>query len=39
MKMPRILKGFNLYIDGENQYGVIVDVTRPKIARKTDCCG
>ena len=36
MKMPRILKGFNLFVDGENQYGVIVDVTRPKIARKTE---
>ena len=36
MKMPRILKGFNLFVDGENQYGIVVDVTRPKIARKTE---
>ena len=36
MKMPRILKGFNLFVDGDNQYGVTVDVTRPKIARKTE---
>lgn len=36
MKMPKILKGFNAFIDGENQYGVTVDITRPKIARKTE---
>ena len=36
MKMPNILKGFNLFVDGENQYGVVVDVTRPKISRKTE---
>lgn len=36
MKMPKQLKGFNLFVDGENQYGVIVDISRPKIARKTE---
>ena len=36
MKMPKILKGFNAFVDGENQYGVTVDITRPKIARKTE---
>lgn len=36
MKMPNILKGFNLFVDGENQYGVVVDVSRPKITRKTE---
>jgi phage major tail tube protein len=36
MKMPKVLKGFNIFVDGENQYGVTVDVTRPKIARKTE---
>ena len=36
MKMPRILKAFNLFIDGMNQHGIVADVTRPKIARKTE---
>lgn len=36
MKMPKQLKGFNLFTDGENQYGVIVDISRPKISRKTE---
>lgn len=36
MKMPKVLKGFNIFVDGENQYGVTVDVTRPKITRKTE---
>ena len=36
MKMPKILKGFNAFVDGENQYGVTVDITRPKITRKTE---
>lgn len=36
MKMPKQLKGFNLFADGENQYGVTVDITRPKITRKTE---
>ena len=36
MKMPKVLKGFNAFVDGENQYGVTVDITRPKITRKTE---
>lgn len=36
MKMPKQLKGFNLFVDGENQYGVLVEITRPKITRKTE---
>lgn len=36
MKMPKQLKGFNIFVDGENQYGVTVDISRPKIARKTE---
>lgn len=36
MKMPKILKSFNLFVDGENQVGVVVDITRPKITRKTE---
>lgn len=36
MKMPKQLKGFTVYVDGEDQYGVVVDITRPKIARKTE---
>ena len=36
MKMPKVLKGFNLFVDGENQYGVVVDITRPKISRQTE---
>lgn len=36
MKLPLNLKGFNLFVDGEDKYGIVVDVTRPKIARKTE---
>nr|DAR86404.1 MAG TPA: FIIR2 tail protein [Caudoviricetes sp.] len=36
MKMPKQLKAFNLFVDGENQYGVTVDIQRPKISRKTE---
>ncbi|OSI24641.1 phage major tail tube protein [Neisseria dumasiana] len=36
MKLPLNLKGFNLFVDGEDKYGLVVDVTRPKIARKTE---
>lgn len=36
MKMPKQLKGFTVYVDDEDQYGVVVDITRPKIARKTE---
>lgn len=36
MKMPKVLKGFNAFVGGENQYGVTVDITRPKITRKTE---
>ena len=36
MKLPLNLKGFNLFVDGADKYGLVVDVTRPKIARKTE---
>ena len=36
MKMPKVLKGFNLFVDGVSQYGVVVDITRPKISRQTE---
>ena len=35
-KLPRVLKGFNAFINGDNQHGVLVEITRPKIARKTE---
>ena len=38
MKMPKVLKSFNLFVDGVNQYGVLVDITRPKISRQTETC-
>ena len=35
-KLPRVLKGFNAFINGDNQHGVLVEITRPKIARTTE---
>lgn len=36
MQLPRILKGFTAFINGEDKYGIIVDIGRPKIRRKTE---
>lgn len=36
MQLPFILKGFNVFTDGLNKYGVLMDVKRPKIAYKTE---
>nr|WP_314269824.1 phage major tail tube protein [uncultured Kingella sp.] len=36
MHLPRILKGFNAFINGEDKYGIVVDISRPKISRKTE---
>lgn len=36
MKFPRLLKAFNVFIDGIDHHAVLVDVTRPKIAFKTN---
>lgn len=36
MKMPRHLKGVNAFINGDNQYGVLMDISRPKIAREIE---
>lgn len=36
MKLPLILKGFNLFVEGRDTYGLTVDITRPKISRQTE---
>ncbi|MDO5058764.1 MAG: phage major tail tube protein [Neisseria sp.] len=36
MQLPLILKGFNVFADGLNKYGVLMDVKRPKVAYKTE---
>jgi P2 family phage contractile tail tube protein len=36
MKFPKLLKAFNIFIDGVDHHAVIVDVTRPKISFKTN---
>lgn len=36
MKLPRHLKGFNIFINGDNQYGVVMDISRPKIEREIE---
>lgn len=36
MKLPRQLKGFNAFVNGEDKYGIVVDINRPKISRKTE---
>ena len=36
MQLPRQLKGFTAFINGEDKYGIVVDIGRPKIARKTE---
>lgn len=36
MQLPHKLKGFNLFFEGSNLYGLIADVTRPKIEFKTE---
>lgn len=33
MKLPRHLKGVNAFVNGNNQYGVLMDISRPKIER------
>ena len=35
MKLPLKLKGFNLFFEGLNLYGLVADVTRPKVVFKT----
>ena len=32
MKLPLILKGHNIFIDGENLHGLVGDIERPKAA-------
>ncbi|MFV2028884.1 phage major tail tube protein [Neisseria sp. S1] len=36
MKLPMKVKGFNLFFEGLNLHGLVVDVTRPKISFKTE---
>lgn len=36
MALPTLWKGVNLFVDGQNQYGIVADVTPPKITYKTD---
>ena len=36
MKLPLKLKGFNLFFEGLNLYGLVADVTRPKVVFKTE---
>ena len=36
MKLPLKLKGFNLFFEGLNMHGMLGDITRPKIAIKTE---
>lgn len=36
MQLPLILKGFNVFADGLNKHGVLMDVQRPKFAYKTE---
>lgn len=36
MKLPSILKGFNLFLNGEDLFGSVAEVTLPKIARKIE---
>lgn len=36
MKLPRHLKGFNAFVNGDNQYGVLMDISRPKIEREIE---
>ena len=36
MQLPSILKGFNVFADGLNKHGVLMDVKRPKFAYKTE---
>ena len=36
MKLPLKLKGFNLFFEGLNMYGMVADVTRPKVTIKTE---
>nr|DAS19987.1 MAG TPA: FIIR2 tail protein [Caudoviricetes sp.] len=33
MKLPQHLKAVNAFINGNNQYGVLMDISRPKIQR------
>lgn len=34
MKFPKILKAFNIFLDGVDHHAVAIDITRPKIAFK-----
>lgn len=36
MKLPLKLKGFNLFFEGLSLYGLVADVTRPKVVFKTE---
>ena len=36
MQLPRQLKGFTAFINGEDKYGILIDISRPKISRKTE---
>ncbi len=36
MKLPALVKGFNLFVEGLNMHGLLVDITRPKIVFKME---
>lgn len=36
MSLPRKLKNFNLFVDGESYVGQVTEVTLPKLSRKTE---
>lgn len=36
MGLPRVLKNYNLFNDGESYMGQVEEVTLPKLARKTE---
>ncbi|EYC51446.1 major tail tube protein [Hylemonella gracilis str. Niagara R] len=36
MALPRKLKNFNLFIDGESYAGLVPEITLPKLSRKTE---
>ncbi|EEW6104121.1 TPA: phage major tail tube protein, partial [Escherichia coli] len=36
MAVPKHLRFFTLFVDGENEVGKVTSVTLPKLTRKTD---
>ena len=36
MQLPYSLKGYNMFVNGDNKYGLVADITKPKITRKTE---